>query len=120
MRQLKGLKFTCSECGVINKARKRNIIIHLYKRQPLYNTIEFHCEECQACMILFNMYEFIDGADFTYWVVEYNEWADETVVEAYAKIFFKDKLPPQDEDCITYFSRILLDTNTPADIDWSQ
>lgn len=69
-------------------------------------------------MVLFNMYEFIEGADYSYWVVEYNEYAPEVVIQAYAKIFFKDTLPPQDEDCIAYFKRILLDTATLADIDW--
>ena len=119
MRQLKGLKFTCSECGVVNKARKRNIIIHLYAKQPLYNTVEFHCEACESCMVLFGMWEYIDNVDMSYWVIEFNEYAPDNVVEAYANIYFKPTLPPQDEDCITYFTRILSDTLTIDDIDWS-
>lgn len=120
MRQLKGLRYTCSECGAENKARKRNVIIHIYKKQPLYNTIEFRCESCEAYMVLFGMWEYIDSADMTFWVIECQKYAPEHVIRAYAKIYFKDKLPPQDEDCIAYFSRILLDTETLADIDWGE
>lgn len=118
MRELRGLRFTCSECGSVNKARKRNVIIHLYDKQPMYNTIEFHCEECQECMVLFGMNEYIEGADYTYWAFERLDYAPEMVVKAYAKIYFKDTLSTQDEDCITYFNRILLDTNSIADIEW--
>ena len=119
MRELRGLQFTCSECHADNYTNVDNVIIHIYENQPIYNTIEFRCEHCCACMILFGMWEFIASANND-WVIERRQYADEDTIKGFAKVYFNDVLPEHKEAQVSFFHLVLEDIQDLADIDWGQ
>lgn len=116
MRELRGLQFTCSECHADNYTNVDNVIIHIYENQPIYNTIEFRCEHCCACMILFGMWEFIASANND-WVIERRQFASDTVIKAFAEIYDRC-LSDNESNLVIDFHTTLSKVSCLADIDW--
>lgn len=117
MRDLRNLRFTCPKCHEENQVTPENVIIHLYREQPFYNTVEFQCS-CWETWHLFGMNEVVFDCEWDDFCVEIKDYADEDTIKGFAKVYFNDVLPEHKEAQISFFHLVLEDISTPDDIDW--
>jgi len=113
----KGMNFTCPECDLKQPVTKKNIIIYIFLKQPVYNTIEFICE-CENSVRVFGLNQYIETCNPKKYTVVTTEYADEGTIRGFAKIYFNETLAEKKEAMVQYFIKILEDVNTPADIEW--
>ncbi len=119
MGRLEEMKFTCPTCDHTQRAVRINIMVHLFEKQPMYNHVGFLCA-CGERWALFGLNEIIDASTLDNWVVAKMKYAPKQIIEAYAKVYFHNTLPPQEEDIVTYFHRILMDVGEISDIEWGK
>jgi hypothetical protein len=115
----KGMHFTCPTCGLKQPVTKKNIVIHLFTKQPMYNTVEFFCK-CGEQYQIFGLNDYIMTANLRNRTVITNEYVDEATMRGYAKLFFHDTLSDTEESMVKYFSEILSSTEGVDQIDWRE
>lgn len=119
MHDLLKLKFTCPKCDYITQVTPDNIIIHIVEHQPIYNTIEFQCEDCGDTFHLFGMCHFIYEADWNSFCVETVDYATASAIQAYNALYIAE-LDTEQLNAIIEFGVALDSLDTPDDIDWGK